>query len=34
MNSIVSNRPTPPDIPTPPIVVVERSLDKDKVVKK
>lgn len=28
------NRPTPPDIPTPPIVIVERGLDKEKVIKK
>ncbi len=34
MSTINTNRPTPPDIPTPPVVVVERGLDKDKVVKK
>jgi hypothetical protein len=34
VNLIHYNRPTPPDIPTPPIVIVERGLDKDKVIKK
>lgn len=34
MNKLFYNRPTPPDIPTPPVVVVERGLDKEKVIKK